>query len=99
MKKIVEAEPILSYIEHLKNCGLGKSRSLNYLTKYIECMKSAYDVDRVLEEIDEKIKFYENQLEQIDFPSTIISSDKGLWRTRINVAEHIKEIVKEGKDE
>jgi hypothetical protein len=56
MKKLVDAESILSYIEHLKNSGLGKSRSLKYLTEYIECMSHAYDVDKVIEQLEDLVK-------------------------------------------
>ena len=40
--KYVNKKEILDYIERVKNCGLGKAKSLDFISKYIKSMNS-YD--------------------------------------------------------
>ena len=35
MSKWIDADDLLSYIDRLKNSGIGKHKSLEYITKYI----------------------------------------------------------------
>lgn len=40
--KYVDKKEVLKYIERVKNCGLGKAKSLDFISKYIKSMNS-YD--------------------------------------------------------
>ena len=35
-----ELDQIKSYIEHIKNTGMGKKKSLEFIEKYIECLNA-----------------------------------------------------------
>ena len=51
--RLIDADELLSYIDRVKNCGLGKQKSLEYITKYIINMKTAFNVDKVARQIED----------------------------------------------
>lgn len=51
MSNIISREEALSYIERVRNIGLGKKKSLDYISKYIENQQTAYDVDKVVKQL------------------------------------------------
>ena len=54
MGRLIDADELLSYIDRVKNSGLGKQKSIEYITKYIMTMQTAYNVDKVVEQLEEK---------------------------------------------
>ena len=38
--RLIDAEKLLSYIDRVKNSGMGKHKSLEYITKYISNMSN-----------------------------------------------------------
>lgn len=44
--RLIDADELLSYVDRVKNCGLGKKKSIEYITKYISNMTTAFDVDK-----------------------------------------------------
>ena len=51
--RLIDADELLSYIDRVKNSGLGKQKSIEYITKYIMTMQTAYNVDKVVEQLEE----------------------------------------------
>ena len=51
--KLIDADELLSYIDRVKNCGLGKKKTIEYITKYIINMKTAFNVDKVARQIED----------------------------------------------
>ena len=47
MSKWVDADEILSYLNRLSNSGLGKQKTLEYLTKYINKQSTEIDVEKL----------------------------------------------------
>ena len=47
MNKLIYADELLSYIDRLSNSGLGKQKSLEYLTKYINKQVTENDVEKL----------------------------------------------------
>lgn len=58
--RLIDADELLSYVDRVKNCGLGKKKSLEYITKYINNMPTAFDVDKVIEQI-KNLKYEVNE--------------------------------------
>ena len=54
MSKWVDADEILRYLNRLSNSGLGKQKTLEYLTKYINKQSTEIDVEKIVEQVDEK---------------------------------------------
>ena len=54
MSKWVDADEILRYLDRLSNSGLGKQKTLEYLTKYINKQSTEIDVEKIVEQVDEK---------------------------------------------
>lgn len=52
--RLINADELLSYIDRVKNSGLGKQKTIEYITKYISNMPTAYDFDKVVEQLEEK---------------------------------------------
>lgn len=52
--RLINADELLSYIDRVKNSGLGKQKTIEYITKYINNMSTAFDVDKVVEQLNEK---------------------------------------------
>lgn len=52
--KLINADELLSYIDRVKNSGLGKQKTIEYITKYINNISTAFDVGKVVEQLDEK---------------------------------------------
>ena len=55
-RRLIDADKLLSYVDRVKNCGLGKKKTIEYITKYINNMLTAFDVDKVVEQLEEKSK-------------------------------------------
>ena len=47
MSRLINADELLSYIDKVKNSGLGKQKSLEYLTKYINNQSSEIDIENL----------------------------------------------------
>ena len=47
MNKLINADELLSYVDRVKNSGLGKQKSLEYLTKYINKQVTENDVEKL----------------------------------------------------
>ena len=50
---LINADELLSYIDRVKNSGLGKQKTIEYITKYISNMPTAFDVDKVARQIED----------------------------------------------
>ena len=59
MSRLIDADKLLSYVDRVKNCGLGKKKTIEYITKYINNMLTEFDVDKVVSELEEATKLYE----------------------------------------
>ena len=57
MGRLIDVDEALSYIARIENSGLGKNKSLEYISKYIENQPTAYDPNKVVEQL-EKLKKY-----------------------------------------
>ena len=51
--RLIDADKLLSYIDRVKNSGLGKQKTIEYITKYISNMPTAFDVDKVVVQLEE----------------------------------------------
>lgn len=49
MIKWIDANDLLSYIDSLKNSGLGKHKALEYISKYISNISSTFNIETILE--------------------------------------------------
>ena len=47
MSRLINADELLSYIDRVKNSGLGKQKTLEYLTKYINKQSTEIDVEKL----------------------------------------------------
>ena len=47
MSKCIDADEILRYLNRLSNSGLGKQKTLEYLTKYINKQSTEIDVEKL----------------------------------------------------
>lgn len=47
MSKWVDVDELLSYLNRLSNSGLGKQKTLEYLTKYINNQSSEIDIENL----------------------------------------------------
>ena len=45
--RLIDADKLLSYIDRVKNSGLGKQKTLEYLTKYINKQSTEIDVEKL----------------------------------------------------
>ena len=55
MSDLISRCDVLSYILYIQNSGLGKKKALEYIYKYVENAISAYNVDKVVAELEEKL--------------------------------------------
>ena len=60
MSRLIDSDELLSYVDRVKNSGLGKKKSLEYITKYIINMQTAFDVKKVVSELGKRRKLYES---------------------------------------
>ena len=58
--RLIDADELLSYIDRVKNSGLGKQKTIEYITKYISNMPTAFDVKKVVSELGKRRKLYES---------------------------------------
>lgn len=56
--RLIDVDELLSYIDRVKNSGLGKQKTIEYITKYIMTMQTAYNVDKIVEQLEEKSHFH-----------------------------------------
>ena len=47
MSRLIDGDELLSYIDRVKNSGLGKQKTLEYLTKYINKQSTEIDVEKL----------------------------------------------------
>lgn len=78
--RLINADELLSYIDRVNNCGLGKKKSIEYITKYISNMTTAFDVDKdvvQLEALDNAEVDYYSSNDVIDREDVIDIVRKG----------------------
>ena len=56
MSRLIDGDELLSYIDRVKNSGLGKQKIIEYITKYISSMPTAFDVDKVVVQLEAQSK-------------------------------------------
>ena len=56
MSRLIDGDELLSYIDRVKNSGLGKQKIIEYITKYISNMPTAFDVDKVVVQLEAQSK-------------------------------------------
>ena len=54
--RLIDVDELLSYIDRVKNSGLGKQKTIEYITKYISNMPTAFDVDKVVEQLKAQLQ-------------------------------------------
>ena len=95
--RLIDADELLSYIDRVKNSGLGKQKTLEYLTKYINKQSTEIDVEKL------KMKNMKEDVLQIEhsFLNTIESiatmDDAESFKTLVymsGVNEMANEIIK-----
>ena len=47
MSRLIDGDELRSYIDRVKNSGLGKQKTIEYITKYISNMPTAFDVEKL----------------------------------------------------
>ena len=52
MSRLIDGDELLSYVDRVKNSGLGKQKTIEYITKYISNMPTAFDVDKVVVQLE-----------------------------------------------
>ena len=63
MTRLVSVDEILSYLNKLSNSGLGKQKTLEYLTKYINKQSTEIDVEKLkMKNIKEDVLQIEHRL-------------------------------------
>ena len=67
MSRLIDADKLLSYVDRVKNCGLGKQKTIEYITKYISNMPTAYDFDKVVSELEDYKMWKELLIYDLDF--------------------------------
>ena len=87
MNKWVDADEILRYLNRLSNSGLGKQKTIEYITKYISNMPTAYDFDKVVSELEDYKMWKELLIYDLDFRERQIIKRalEIVWRGGIDV--------------
>ena len=68
MTRLVSADEILRYLNRLSNSGLGKQKTLEYLTKYINKQSTEIDVDKLkMKNMKEDVLRIEHYLLSLSF--------------------------------
>ena len=85
--KLIYADELLSYIDRVKNSGLGKQKTIEYITKYISNMPTAYDFDKVVSELEDYKMWKELLIYDLDFRERQIIKRalEIVWRGGIDV--------------
>ena len=65
--RLIDVDELLSYIARVKNSGLGKQKTIEYITKYISNMPTAYDFDKVVSELEDYKMWKELLIYDLDF--------------------------------
>ena len=65
--RLIDVDELLSYIDRIKNSGLGKQKTIEYITKYISNMPTAYDFDKVVSELEDYKMWKELLIYDLDF--------------------------------
>ena len=87
MGRLIDADKLLSYIDRVKNSGLGKQKTIEYITKYISNMPTAYDFDKVVSELEDYKMWKELLIYDLDFRERQIIKRalEIVWRGGIDV--------------
>ena len=85
--RLIDADELLSYIDRVKNSGLGKQKTIEYITKYISNMPTAYDFDKVVSELEDYKMWKELLIYDLDFRERQIIKRalEIVWRGGIDV--------------
>ena len=85
--RLIDADKLLSYIDRVKNSGLGKQKTIEYITKYISNMPTAYDFDKVVSELEDYKMWKELLIYDLDFRERQIIKRalEIVWRGGIDV--------------
>ena len=54
--RLIDSDELLSYVDRVKNSGLGKQKTIEYITKYISNMPTAFDVGKVVSGLEAQSK-------------------------------------------
>ena len=85
--RLIDVDELLSYIDRVKNSGLGKQKTIEYITKYISNMPTAYDFDKVVSELEDYKMWKELLIYDLDFRERQIIKRalEIVWRGGIDV--------------
>ena len=85
--RLIDVDELLSYIDRVKNSGLGKQKTIEYITKYISNMPTAYDFDKVVSELEDYTMWKELLIYDLDFRERQIIKKalEIVWRGGIDV--------------
>ena len=92
MSRLIDGDELLSYIDRVKNSGLGKQKTIEYITKYISNMPTAYDFDKVVSELEDYKMWKELLIYDLDFRERQIIKRalEIVWRGGIDVEKAYK---------
>ena len=82
MSKCIDADEILRYLNRLSNSGLGKQKTIEYITKYISDMPIAFDVDKVVVQLEEL-----KEWEDVDGKAYYTMSEKQVINKAIKIVK------------
>ena len=90
--RLIDVDELLSYIDRVKNSGLGKQKTIEYITKYISNMPTAYDFDKVVSELEDYKMWKELLIYDLDFRERQIIKRalEIVWRGGIDVEKAYK---------
>ena len=90
--RLINADELLSYVDRVKNSGLGKQKTIEYITKYISNMPTAYDFDKVVSELEDYKMWKELLIYDLDFRERQIIKRalEIVWRGGIDVEKAYK---------
>ena len=85
--RLIDADELLSYIDRVKNSGLGKQKTIEYITKYISNMPTAYDFDKVVVQLEDYKMWRELLIYDLNFRERQIIKRalEIVWRGGIDV--------------
>ena len=85
--RLIDVDELLSYVDRVKNSGLGKQKTIEYITKYISNMPTAYDFDKVVSELEDYKMWKELLIYDLDFRERQIIKRalEIVWRGGIDV--------------
>ena len=91
MNDLISRCDVLSYILYVQNSGLGKKKALEYIYKYVENAISAYNVDKVVEQLETEMEFAEKEMEECTFKGMpFYDTQKGYATAMYNAIEIVR---------